>query len=279
VTREASVGQFKGHLWAHEFGHSAGLGEALNQTNRIMSIPLATGNNAVTRTECRDNFKNNNIDWNGPGGSSLIAEGSSFSGTPLALDLEPNTYYAPNYAPLPIEALARTPIIDSVPMEAADYYSQEDVARLRAMLADPSEAEHYPTITTLIGIISEGADADARALIEFARDDSHEPSALSGAVLALGYIASTGNQLALSYLAEQSDRTESPKATWAVQGLGLSGRAEAIGILQKLRAQADPPGARQSRFARASDLLDESLGTASSVQAKGLRRLYAESRL
>jgi hypothetical protein len=104
--------------------------------------------------------------------------------------------------------LARRVFTDGAPAEVEDFYGASDVAVLKQMLASPDQAPYQNTIVSLIGLLSDGSDADAHVLLDFA-DANSETSAAHSAIISLGYVAERGSRIALDGLKEKTRQTKS----------------------------------------------------------------------
>ncbi|MET0342553.1 MAG: hypothetical protein ABW252_16225 [Polyangiales bacterium] len=202
----------------HEFGHTMGLDHVADAT-RIMFPGTEPSATRLSTAEC-NTLRSRAVDFDGPGGEPAPAAVPTM--IPFTL------------VPMPIEELARRPLVDSIPFEAAKHYGKADAAKLRTMLADTALSARHHTVATLLGIISDGDEADAESLIAYL-DDEHAPLTTSAALIALGYVANRGSMHALDYLAGVVEGGDQARAGWAIQGLGVSGRPEALAILEGLQ--------------------------------------------
>jgi hypothetical protein len=208
-------------------------------------------------------MRTSSLDPNGP--NSL----ASFKSTAEHVEAVEHDEAAASDRRLPIEAIARAPIIDEMPMHLADLYGQDDVAVLRGLLHASPTPTSRSTIAALIAIISDGREVDADTLIALARADGEVPTVTAASIIGLGYLAHRGSRHALDFLvAEASGR--GPRAEWAVQGLGISGAPGAKPVLERLASSKPAAG----RSALATEVLDQALTDHAFVSRYGLRAYY-----
>lgn len=246
IDRALMVGSSNGIAVAHEYGHTIGLGHSPTALN-VMNAVAGSTNNKVGANQCSSlrfcwgrACKASGDNWGPlPSVCSVAAPaGSSFQS--LVLDdgtlAEQQAAFTKARKPLPIEVLGRMPILDHVPVWVEDHYDHRDVAALRLMLKDPSLEGHHRTIASLIGLISDGSDADVQALEAYAKRGTDVAAAMFG----LGYIAARkGHQGALDVIKSGLNSPHSDIAEAATHGLTVSGNPEAHGLLVAISA-AEP---------------------------------------
>src|SRR5262249_10742654 len=173
---------------------------------------------------------------------------------------------------------------EGLPYAEIRRFGPAALPRLRAMLKDAAEREYWSNIAGAIGIVG-GPDA-SETLIGFvdasgnrALDADSYRAALT-AVMALGYVANSGDERALSFLAAAARRSNAPSqhtdslrlepstiGVQAILGLGLSGRPEARTVLEELQRSEDA-----SLRERATDALRIHKAVASKGLAEYFRR-------
>lgn len=188
-----------------------------------------------------------------------------------------------------LKALAEQTYIEGVPVKQAhEFSSNQDVNMLVCLLRSKDESAHSSSIAVLLGL---GKNTSATApLIDFIEHGEAEQqlswpqfAAKTSALVALGYLASTDRN-ALQYLENHSNPVswKDARLTWsgpgrltiadrneelsksAVQGLGVSGNAEAASWLAKL--QSSPQGT-ESEW---KDLISEALTANKFIRQYGL---------
>jgi hypothetical protein len=247
VVRDVSVGSLRGHLWAHEFGHSVGLNHIF-EFRRLM-MGHAEENTFVSESECTA-MRSSSVDPNGP--NNLVPFERNAGHVEVASDRRRS-----------IEEISRAPIIDHVPMHLAGVYGQGDVAVLRGLLTTALEPVHRGTITSLIAILSDGSDVDADTLIAIARTEGDSMTVTASAIIGLGYLANRGSRRALDFLIAEAGG-QGVRAEWAVQGLGVSGAPGVERVLERLA----------KHFPASTEVVDQALADHAFVRLYGLRAYY-----
>jgi hypothetical protein len=270
ITEEAAVGAKKGVVVLHEFGHAVGLSDIPYNNESKVTKNFMLGfaepfHNYILGHQCSA-LRYDFLDGDGPDQSmAALAVLSPSVAAPISggdeLDL----------SELAIEDLARIGFFEAPPADVEDYYGPDDLTRLKAMLTDSSEREHHGTIAALIGLLSEGSDADARILGTYVEAHNSSTAALS-AQMSLGYVAERGSKVAMTMLTAAAAhgaalRDVPPLASAAIAGLGLSARTEGLRQLRALRARS-PGRALLSG-------IDEALRAGDTIAAKGRRGYYA----
>lgn len=223
---------------AHELGHTVG-NTHVTDTENVMRALCASANVRVTTTQC--GRYQEMIDQNGAESltaSEGLAAGSAevSSGTPEATSTTTREVDL-DYTGIPIEMVARGAFIDRVPMGLDQYYGQPDVEVLAEMLSEPYWQPRHSQILSLIGLITDGNDADVDTIIHQGILDE---GVVAAAGIALGYVVNrTGSRKALQALfdfASAGGRAE----VAGIMGLGLSGHPEAGAMLNTVTtAHAD----------------------------------------
>jgi hypothetical protein len=245
VTRNLAVSPQRGIVYAHEFGHTVGLNHDGNNGSQIMDGAVLGVNDTRVRsaTVC-NTFR-----------TSFLATCSgkpyicSFPGLPgFTGSVSETSREAPDaqrrfeadYSSTPIREVARAFIVDRLPLEVEDYYTQEDVAILKSMLTDSKEKLYHPTIVVLIGLISDGSDADVDALNAYAAQNGADKGTT---MWGLGYIhARTRNARALQALRRGAEGDDAVVSERAMIALAVTGTPEALPILERRRARARANG-------------------------------------
>ena len=155
-----------------------------------------------------------------------------------------------------IETVVRRHYPGGLPYAEIRRFGSAALPRLRAMLNNATEKEYWPNIVGAIGIVGGPDASDALiAYIDASRDRSLEPDvyrAALTAVVALGYVANSGDARAMSFIADAAQRTNEPSphtdslrlspsaiGVQAILALGLSGRPEARVALEELQRSGD----------------------------------------
>jgi hypothetical protein len=240
----------EGVLWAHEYGHNAGLCDRFDG-EWVMNRSLGVDNRKVTRTEC-----------------------DAFEGTPAQIPTCP-VAHAPD-----LLTYLRNDYIHGTPYEEARIYAREVSAVLRA-LRDPSFAPHLSNVVLTLGYI--GDSAAFGPLVEYIEASGgsltrEQLVARRSAVIALGYLYfHSRDARVLRYLSEgvvpanweRRLRSKAPKiipllsealSVVSVQALGIAGTPDAAKVLQSLSKTIDP---------RLVGVLDDSLRLNQLVQEQG----------
>lgn len=262
------TGASRNVLWAHEFGHTRGLGHRTGAT--LLMNPTINSVGDINVTE-RDAFQN------------LVT--AFFSGfLPSEMEVDPA---------LTIEQFVAQSFVHGVPYAQAASYGAAAVPVLIAILKDPRWESRWSNAATVLAVIGDPAGVDA--VIEFIREPgagevtAERNWARGNAVLSLGYAANRGNGKALRYLeyglepgswkqlglrglrsrdtdaaVDDDESDEELLAERAAFGLALSGRPEARAALEaKLRGP--------TRSVRHQQALQTALAEHGKVAAKGLQ--------
>ncbi len=197
--------------------------------------------------------------------------------------------------------------IEGVPYDQVGrLHASPAIAALTAMLKEPGEEEYWSNIVVTLGML--GDDRAVDPLLAFiGRGESGEQLSRSqsvaktSAVMALGYIVHrTANKKALKYLEEgifpntwearnvqwasgiyptRADRN-SQLAVSSILGLGLSGRPEAVKLLQSIREPAATARIADLRkqIPGIDDICAEALKANAAIASEGMD-LYYKRRL
>jgi hypothetical protein len=271
------TGNQEGILWAHEFGHNAGLNHR-SDANAVMNGTIGTTRRRVNATEC-----------------------AAFRAIPAGAVLArlSNPQPAAAQPAMDVRSFVRQAFVEGVPYEDAARFGAAAVPTLLAMLRDKREEQHWPNIVVVLGMIGEEAVVDP--LIKFieaaspARLPRAHYTAKTSAVMALGYLVNkSGNARALDYL-KQSAKPEAWSSRlrrggiaeyqastaerdmdfskYAILGLALSGRPEAAQTLRSLQRPAQTAGERAIQ-SQLGDLLAEALKEHDKISKQGLQAYY-----
>jgi hypothetical protein len=207
---------------------------------------------------------------------------------------QPQTGGAPA---MDVQDFVRQTFVHGVPYEDASRYGAAAVPTLLAMLSDPSQAQYWPNIVVVLGMI--GEEAAVEPLISFIQAGGGKPGATqyrarTSALMSLGYIVNkTGSPRALAYLRDgvrpETWETRSVTGTapfqastverdndfskYAILGLALSGKPEAAETLRSLQ-QAAPTERQRSFQAQVGDMVSDALNEHQAVATEGLAGYY-----
>jgi hypothetical protein len=257
VEQDNAISAAGGILYAHEFGHTAGLGHD-NTGNQIMDPDAVTTADVkvTTATVCntfRRPFVTTCPTGTGLSGPAICSPSLSRTALPPAPEevagsdttlLSDET----DFTAVPIEDLAQGLIVDSIPHEVESFYGQDDVDVLVAMLSTVAERRYKRTIVTLIGLISDGSVEDVFAIQDYMGSKNAHVSA---AMFALGYLVNrTGSDVALDILLGAFEEGDARTSNAAMRGLAVSGDAVARLALTNVSATvADSARRKKLQFA------------------------------
>lgn len=262
-----------GELWAHEFGHTAGLEhnppQSMSSSNFIMSgiQRFEGGQDELTVREC-----------------VLFSLDKDPSGVPgLSGRLDDRSQPAPG---MPLDEFLRSRWIHGIPvMYAGREYGPADVPALIRILDDPRGGEYMKiNAATVLGMV--GRASHAADLIRFSESMRRDLGpghlmAFDASMMALGYLAHrTSSDEALRYLASGTDvdlwdgfwvRAEE-LALASAMGLALSGAPEARPMLDQMRTRMADEGTDPLLLAQ----MDYFMAAHAEIGRNGLASYYEE---
>jgi Matrixin len=271
----------EGILWAHEFGHNAGLSHR-NVSTAVMYPFIGTTRRRVNATEC-------NAYRAAPAGAVLAQSSAP----------QPDTARPVS----DIQVFVHQTFVHGVPYGQATQFGAAAVAPLLTMLRDKKEEDYWSNIVAVLGMI--GEEEAVGPLINFI-ETAGPPhlsrahyAAKTDAIMALGYVVNRrASVAALGYL-KQGIKPESWAARLkgglasyqastaerdvdfskhAILGLALSGRLEAAQILRSLQKPAVTESDKALQ-AQLGDLVSQALFEHAKIAKKGLRTYYRENGL
>jgi hypothetical protein len=272
-------------VWAHEYGHRAGLHHRDDDPDALMNSHASTFSRKVNVRECTAYHLF-------PGASAVEVS------TPRPATIAATTIPAP----LPdIRDFVRQLFIHGIPHEETMRYNSSVVPTLLDMLADTKEQQAWPNIVIVLGMLGDDrAVTPLISLIEQSADGEinyFQYEAKKNAILGLGYLVNkSGNQTALTYLrdglapsvwAERGVTWTSPDQEAATErdreltrmtiiALGLSGNPSAQEALRELLTPAATRTERNFR-ARMNAVISEALNANQRIANEGLSRYYQEA--
>jgi hypothetical protein len=253
-----------GKFIAHEFGHSVGFGHTGYNLN-VMKPGEDPTLTHVFANQCPF-FRSDCIDYDGPAGE----EPETGCVTPV-LEVVPEMS---DLTGVSIETLVQQGLGDRVPIEASDFYVQDDAVRLMIIVEEPARATEHAAALRLLGLVGDDLAANAEVLMRYAESGFGSAASVSAAMISLGYLANRGSDAALEYVADKAERAEPPLVDWAVNALAVSGRDQARTHLQALstRTHSALYSAPESESTRTR--VDEALAAHARVRNLGLRAYY-----
>ncbi len=262
----------EGILWAHEFGHTKGLGHRNDDPNAVMNGTINSSRLRITSDECS---------------AFRMEEESASSSTAGAMA---------------IEEYVRQVFIKGVPYEETiTSYDASDVPTLLTMLNDPAEEPHWANIVVVLNII--GGEEVVDPLIAFIEADSGAELsydhyvAKTSALMSLGYLVNrTGSEQALTYLIESANpivweeretadvgpfqatvtETNQDLSKHAILGLALSGTPDSAQALRSFQA-GEGTGEESEFQAAVDDIIAEALEANNEIQEGGLIEYYSDN--
>ena len=197
---------------------------------------------------------------------------------------------------VPIEDFVRRTYIHGLPYQETAAYGSSVLSKLREMLADPAEAEHWSNVVVALCIL--GGERELETIQNFIGENGSEAlsrasyAAKTNAITALGYfVFRTESREALDYLKQglepstwserihwQSPYHSSPEernvqlAQMSVMALALSGHPEGRAALEDLKTEAT----RSGGISEINNLLDEAIETNAFVRREGLARYLVQ---
>lgn len=254
-------GNWRGLVWAHEYGHTAGLPHRGANRELMTALPLAGDQNFVNQSEC-DRFV---------GGPSV--SGGLF-GAPIPRAGETSLQA--------IDKLLSSVFVDSIPYGLISRYPATVLPRVRAVLVDPARREDWPNALTVLGILGTPADAARVRSFVASGPDRRTPADLAyrariSAIFALGYALNRRADVPASRLLvalaewKTSDLMPALRATSADDRLGYRAAAR-----WALALTGRPGDAAVLNLAPVPGLVDEMAlrETAQTVWRIGLARYY-----
>ncbi len=275
----------EGILWAHEFGHNQGLRHR-NGVELIMNPFITPTAFQVNAAECGAFLQPTPAT---SGESTLLAASAMQDDTPSQLNEAER-----------VRAFVRAIYPEGLPIEQAQDFGPEAVPVLQAILDNPEDKYYWPNALGVMGLI--GAEPGTESLIDFVDEHSRadggvDPAtyrAVLSAYVALGYAAhESSNDRAIAYLFNSAEALTSDPANltapdyvagdglWlspvvtgqsAVLGLAVSGREEAVQMLDQLAEQCAAAG-----LDSASAFAQDAQSTLQQVRSLGLQGYYARS--
>jgi hypothetical protein len=286
VIRSAAVATRAGIVFAHEFGHTVGLPHD-NFGLQIMDGNGVTTSHNKVRDLCLCDLWKNNFGATCPTGTAgtvpaicspdthvwhcigelQASKGQSEGESEAATDT--GEIVVSVDGSLTLEELAMSFILDTVPADAEDFYGPEETGILVEILFDKDLSINHRTAATLLGLISDGNEADSGALLAYAEEDGSDRAA---AMMALGYIVTRhADDAVLDLVLEKFESSERPVVDDAALGLTLSGHPRARDALLQHSKVEDDDSRASSLRAQAAE--NERISTI------GIRRHYAEPTL
>lgn len=277
LTRAAAVNIDNGIFLAHEFLHTLGYDHVFGHQWQIIAENAGINNTRIWESNMCTEYKSDYGCW--PQGwlcsvhaSARAASSEPGLGAVLSTELPPRPVGATaplrpptNYDQIAIEELASAPLLDVLPVEAEDYYTANDVAFLRKLVADRSTSYNRRTVLALLGLIGTSQE-DARSLMNYLSAGGGEEADLSAASMALGYLVNrVGSQDGLDFLIASANDSDDYTAQSAVLGLAVSGEPRAASELDALAS-------RRGKLSEA--LLELAIDANATISRVGLRRYY-----
>lgn len=275
------TGNFRHIVWAHEFGHVAGLPDRPGQFAVMSEEKLASDQVRVTQAEC----------------NAFIAGGSGtlFSGAVgVAARNPPVAERVGSSSLVSLQDFVRGSFGHTVPYSRLSRYDRSELPALVTMLYDFAEQDSWSNIVTAIGII--GDVSAAQVLITFIESDltGANPSTIfdakGSALIAIGYLLNRHKDSKLRDYLTAATRPDTWTKSGAWIGLLPETRRAQIADLQEialvalaLSGEAGDGGfdlyvgslARDRGIDRNTSLLDELARTRAKVRELGLERYYS----
>jgi hypothetical protein len=268
----------EGSLWAHEFGHTVGLGhrDPLDAT-AIMNETLSSTTRRVNSAEC-----------------------IAFHSSPFQFERDVPVYSKESrgeFSQDTIDEFVRQTFVHGVPYNVARRFGSAVIPRLLELLADPRQEEHWPNVVIVLGIV--GDERVVTPLVSILERSEGQIShslyrAKRNSIIALGYLVHrTRDETALTYLRNSLDPTvwDRRKVTWsspmyadsdqrnqelsklAIIALGLSGHPSADDALRGLLKPAVT--SKETAFRRQmSGVVEEALNAHERISKQGLEGYY-----
>jgi hypothetical protein len=288
---ERFTANLEGILWAHEYGHNAGLGHNGN-SNFLMFASIGNNRLRVTEAECDAYRATGGAGASSASGavvSTVAAEGDGSSNRLRAL-------FGTDALP-PVREFVSQIYFHGLPLDLAAQYGPSDVEALVDMLDDPEMVTFHENIALTLGMIGDTRAVDAMIGYIDAGGVSGDESrraykGVVGAMVGLGYLAAqSDDERAVSYLIEAA-RTAAPAqamtrlapqaggdtatlrsdlSRYAILSLGVTGVPRAQSFLREI--QRSPELLQIERRPRDLDvLLRESIDTNTRVNRIGIER-------
>lgn len=269
----------EGLLWAHEFGHNAGL-DHRNQRFALMADTLNPSNRVINASE-RDAFLNYQL--LPPGGlleAEYLAQHEGGASDPLP----------------PVLDFIRQTFVRGVPYASASRYTRQDAEQLLSLMDDPDYQPFRANMITIVAAVADPSHVDN--VIRFFESGSgqlshEEYNARRAALFGLAYMAHQDPEnIAMAYLIASLDPSVwsqralewslpyafSPQEQWqklselAVLATALSGTPEAGQALRDLQGAGALRAPRFSGLRATAPPVDELLQQALQEHAKVARQ-------
>ena len=255
----------EGILWAHEYGHTRGLGHRIN-TSAVMNSYVGDTERGVNQVECL-----------------AFQQTGPVSSQPF------------NAEHPPVKEFVHRRYFEGVPFDSASKYTKEDALVLIGMLGDADEKRFLGNIVATLGMIGDPiVIPPLKAFVESGSSeiDPTVADAKKFALTALGFVLNkTSDEDLLVYLkggifpptwskrvhwnipGEESAKRNLDLAVSSIKGLGVSGIPEAGSALKGVGFSIGPEAAViQPAISRAIELNSQ-------IQKLGLKEYYQKQQI